>query len=210
MKAPKYFIIAILFLIGTSTFAQQPMKQKIDMVLDKYGNADLKVSMTMNASMWQNWVQSFGNNPAALKREMQRAMPSYFLDDFNLDKNDMDRSWELTMKAYGVCKVDKRGNWYLETDEKDVDLTELTEHKYMYVASPLEFGGQIQQTTMIEFPEEAEGIKVDEDAYGKTVFEFDMKREKAGFNPMTGAGLLLLLIGLGWLVTNIVRKPKEA
>ena len=161
-------ILSIALVIVTQLLTAQ-QSQNLEMNIDPLGNADLKISMKMSAQQWQMWNGNFGSNPAALKREIERAMPGYFLGDFKLNKKDMDRSFELTLKAYGVCKIDKRGNWSLETDEKDANLTKLTDSKYMLVSSPTEYGGQLQQTFLVNFPEEAEGIKVDTDSYGKTI-----------------------------------------
>ena len=160
----------------------------------------------MNAQQWQMWNSNFGNNPAALKCEIERGMPSYFLDDFKLEKEDMKRSFELTVMAYGVCKIDKRGKWAFETDEKDANLTELTRTKYMLVSSPPEYGGQLQQTFIVNFPEEASEIEVDEDSYGKTVFEFKMEEPSEGFNPLRWAGILLIVVGGGWAGKDIFQK----
>lgn len=190
-------ILAIVALITQLTIAQQS-SQNIEMNIDRLGNADLKVSMKMTAQQWQMWNSNFGNNPAALKREMERSMPGYFLDDFKLEKQDMKRSFELTLKAYGVCKIDKRGNWSLDTDEKDANLTELTEHKYMLVSSPPEFGGQLQQTFIVNFPEEASEIEVDDDSYGRKVFEFKMEEPSTGSNILQWVGILFVLVSGGW------------
>ena len=206
MNFLRYILLFACLLVGFSSLAQQ-MNQKIDMILDEQGNAQIKMSMTMNAQAWQTWIQSVGNNPAGLKRSVEREMPAYFLDDFKLEKNDMERSFELSLKAYGVCKVDKRGNWILETDDKNVQLTELTERKYMYVASPPEMGGQVQQTYMIEFPEAAQNIEVEEDAFGKTIFEFDMALDTpSGGGWLRWSGLGLMLLGLAWLGVGMVKK----
>lgn len=204
MKTIKHIITVILLSVSVSSYSQ--IQQKIDMKVDAIGNSKITLSMTMNASQWQTWLQSVGNNPAALKREMERAMPAYFLDDFKLDKNDMERSFVLTLNAYGACKVDKRGNWTLDTDQKNANITELTERKFILVSSPPELGGNVQQTFTIEFPEEAENIKIDKDAYGKTLFKFKMRNATAGFNVMLWAGILLILVGAGWFSRNVVQK----
>src|SRR5690606_6780485 len=135
-----------------------------------------------------------------MKREAQRSMPAYFLDDFKLEKNDMERSFTLSLNAYGACEVDKRGKWTLDTEQKNANVTELTDHKYMLVSSPPELGGTVQQTYTIEFPEEEHDIKLEKDAYGKSVFEFEMKNSTAGFNPMRWGGLFLLVVGGAWLL----------
>ncbi|PCE62977.1 hypothetical protein B7P33_17020 [Sediminicola luteus] len=176
----------------------QKNSQTIEMAIDGLGNADLNMSMKMNAQQWQVWNNNFGNNPAALKREVERGMPGYFLSDFNLEKDDMARSFNFKLKAYGVCKIDKRGKWSLDTDEKDAHLTELSPTKYMLVSNPEEFGGQLQQTFVINFPDKASDIKVDTDSFGNTLFSFTMDPPTSGFHYLRYGGIVLLLIGGGW------------
>lgn len=204
MKTIKHLFTVILLAVFINGYSQ--IQQKIDMKVDAIGNSQLTISMTMNAGQWQMWLQTLGNNPAALKREVERGMPAYFLDDFKLEKNDMERSFVLSLNAYGACKVDKRGNWTLDTEQKNANITTLTDHKYILVSSPPELGGNVQQTFTIEFPEEAHNIKIDKDAYGKTHFKFQMRNSTAGFNIMLWAGVILLLMGGAWFVKNIVQK----
>lgn len=196
MKTLRYTVFALFTLIMCSAHGQ--MQQKIDMRIDSIGNAKIKIAMTMNAQQWQIWISSLGNNPAALKKEIERSMPSYFLDDFKLEKDEMNRSFELSLNAYGVCEINKRGKWTVETDQKNANLTELTEHKYMLVSSPPELGGTVQQTFTIEFPGEATNIKVDKDAFGESVFTFEMEDPGGGMNLLRLSGIALLLIGGAW------------
>ncbi|WP_138433190.1 hypothetical protein [Winogradskyella algicola] len=201
----KIIIVCILF-FSTNSNAQS--QQKIEMRIDSIGNAKLTVSMTMNAQQWQVWNSNYGNNPSALKRDIERSMPAYFLDDFKLDKDDMNRSFNLSLNAYGVCEINKRGKWIVDTDQKNAQLTELTENKYMLVSSPIEYSGNLQQTFIIELPNDAKNIKVDKDAYGKSVFEFDMDAPTSSFNFVQLSGILLLVIGGTWFGKNTISKKK--
>lgn len=204
MKTIKHLFTAILLTVFINSYAQ--LQQKIDMKVDAIGNSEVTASVTMNAQQWQMWLQNLGNNPAALKREMERSMPAYFLDNFKLEKNDMERSFVISFNAYGACKIDRRGNWTLDTDQKNANITSLNDHKHILVSSPPELGGNVQQTFTIEFPEEAHNIKIDTDAYGKTIFKFKMRNSTAGFNLMLWGGLFLLVMGGAWFAKNIVRK----
>ncbi|MEO1030200.1 MAG: hypothetical protein AAFX55_02290 [Bacteroidota bacterium] len=203
MKSIVKFIVclSLLFSIGAHSQSQQ----KIEMKIDEIGNAKISVSMTMNAQQWQLWNSNYGNNQSALKRDMERSMPAYFLDDFKLEKDDMNRSFNLSLNAYGVCEINKRGKWIVDTDQKDAQLTELTETKYMLVSSPPEYGGQLQQTFIIELPENAKKIKTEKNAYGKSVFEFDMDPPSSGFNLMRWAGILLIVVGGGWAGKTVIK-----
>lgn len=204
MKTLKLLFTLVIVMTFINVHSQS--QQNINMKVDAVGNSQFIISMTMNAQQWQMWLQSMGNNPAALKREMERGMPSYFLDDFKLEKNDMERSFVLSLNAYGACRVDKRGNWILETDQKNANITELTNRKYILVSSPPEFGGAIQQTFTIELPEEAKNIKREKDAFGKTIFKFQMSNTAGGFNTMLWAGIALLVIGGAWLGSSVIQK----
>ena len=211
MKTIKYYSILFAVLLLSGGINAQQSQQKIEMKIDSIGNAKITMSMTMTAQEWQNWLSNLGNNPAALKRAIERSMPAYFLDDFKLDKDDMNRSFTLSVNAYGACKIDKRGKSILETDEKNANVTELTDHKYMLVSSPPEYGGTLQQTFLVEFPEAAQNIKVDKDAFGKSVFDFKMDGPTSGsFNLMRIAGLALLIIGGGWAGKNILTKTQNS
>ena len=128
-----------------------------------------------------------------------------YTDDFKLDKDDMNRSFNLSLNAYGVCDINKRGKWIVDTEQKNAQLTELTENKYMLVSSPQEYGGSLQQTFIIELPETAKNIKTDKNAFGKSVFEFDMDAPSSGFNVMRWAGILLIVIGGGWAGKSMLK-----
>lgn len=206
MKKFILYTIVGFFLMATQPIqAQNQIQQQITMNLDEKGNSEIFVQQKMDAASWQNWIAYLGNNPAAMKREIQKSMPAFFLEDFKLEKNDMERSYELSLKALGVCKVDKKGRRILETDEKDINLTKLTDSKYMYVNSPMEFGGQVQQTTIINFPENALDIELDRDAYGKTIFTFRMKEPSNSINYIRYVGIALLISGIFSMVFFKVR-----
>lgn len=205
MKIIQNCILSFFIMISITALAQQS-NQKIEMILDEIGNAKLNISMTMNASQWQQWNGTYGSNASALKRDIERSMPAFILDDFKLEKDEMDRSFNLSLNAYGVCEIDKRGRWIMDTDKKNVQLTELTERKYMIVTSPPEFGGTLQQTTIIEFPETANNIKVDKDSFGKTIFKFKMDNPSSSFSILRWSGLLLMIGGGSWFGKNVLNK----
>jgi hypothetical protein len=197
----RFIIFFIASFLTCSILAQVPLKQKLEISIDEVGNGDLKVSMNMNAAQWQVWLQSLGNNPALLKRSMERSLPAYFLDDYKLEKNDMERTFEFSFKAYGICRVNKRGKWIVNTDQKNPEITKLTDNKYMMVA--MEMQNNIQQTQIIDFPSTAKGIEINKDAFGKTQFEFDMDTRGNGIHVLFWPGIALIVAGISWLLIRI-------
>jgi len=205
----KKILLIILIVLGAFQLPAQrePLKQRIEMRIDSIGNAHMKVSMTMNAGQWQMWLQSGGNNPAIMKRTMERALPGYFLDDFNLVRNDMERSFEFSFKAYGVCQVNRRGKWIVNTEQKNAEITTLTDRKYMMVS--MDAMNNLQITQFLEFPSQARNITITKDAYDRSQFVFDMDatRQKMGFTFWLG--LLLILSGSGWLLNYFMHLSKH-
>lgn len=200
------FVIMIVFW-GFQLLAQiEPLRQRIEMRIDSIGNAHMKVSMTMNAGQWQMWLQSGGDNPAIMKRTMERALPGYFLDEFNLVRNEMERSFEFSFKAYGVCQVNRRGKWIVNTEQKNAEITTLTERKYMMVS--IDAMNNLQITQFLDFPKEAKNITISNDAYNRTQFVFDMDSPRQKTGATFWIGLLLILSGSGWLLTYFFHQSK--
>jgi hypothetical protein len=201
------FVIMIVFWVLQLFAQREPLRQRIEMRIDSIGNAHMKVSMTMNAGQWQMWLQSGGNNPAIMKRTMERALPGYFLDDFNLVRNDMERSFEFSFKAYGVCQVNRRGKWIVNTEQKNAEITTLTDRKYMMVS--MDAMNNLQITQFLEFPSQARNITITKDAYDRSQFVFDMDapRQKTGITFWLG--LLLILSGSGWLLSYFIHLSKH-
>lgn len=198
----------LLFIIILSGLLNAQMQQKIQIKLDSLNAAHLEISMTMNASQWDAWVNTLGNNPAALKREIQRSMPGYFMDDFELEKDEMERSFTMKLKVDGICKIDKKGKWILDTDQKNAQMTELNSHQYMLVSSPPEFGGQMQQQYILQLPTGAKDIEVTKDSFGKSVFKFEMERSSgtSSKNMLRYGGIALLVLGGAWSLVQMRRK----
>ena len=203
MKRNLFFVLLLGCAMGLMA-QTEPLKQKLEIRLDSIGNANFKDSMTMNATQWQVWLHSVGNNPAVMKRMMERALPGYFLDDFDLQKNDMERSFEFIFKAYGVCEIDRHGKWIMNTEEKNADITTLSERKFMMVTMDTE--NNIQNTQYLDFPKEAKNIIISQDAYDNTQFEFDMASPGPQKGWMLWSGIGLLLLGGGWLAAGRLRK----
>lgn len=210
----KIVLTSLVLLMFISIKAQ--VNQKIEAKIDSIGNVRFSIFTKMNASEWNVWNANYGNNPAVIKREIERGMPSYFLDNFKLDKNDMERSFTLKFDGYGACTIDKRGRWKVKTDQKNANVTKLTDYRYMLIMNP-SVGGQMLQY-YIEFPKAAKNIKVDKDSFGESYFSFEMEDQTGkGIGYIAIIGIALTLLGILWLliamkkikVENFLKKQKK-
>lgn len=191
------FVIAFLLLTSPAQSQQgDVMKQSMNFIIDENGNSVIEISMKLNAAMWDNFKRSMGSNVSILKREMERALPGYFLTEFDYKEEEMDRTYTLSMKALGVCEVDKKGKWVLAMEEKNPDVTQASDNIYLLTNTLNENGMVLQQNIKVTFPESASNIEIDKDSFGKAKFTFEMPSGRVGGMPVyLVAGSVLLAAG---------------
>lgn len=194
-------IFTLTMMAVWTTQAQQQidaLKQNINFHIDSLGNAHMTVTMNLNASQWNNFKAMIGNNVAILKRSMERALPSYFLDNFKYSEDAMIQSYTLQFDALGVSKIDQQGKWIAELDSKSPDVTRVSDRLYLVHSTTSSGGSLIEQNIKVSFPDESSNIKVDKDAFGKAYFSFKQPAPSSRSIIWLFSGGLFLFAGLGW------------
>ena len=167
----------------------QGLKQTFDITMDDLGNAEVQVSMKLNASQWDAFKRNIGNNTSVLKRGMVEALPKYYLTDFNYSEEQMDRTYKMKFKVLGLCTTNKNGKWEAELESKNPDITKLSDREFVMTQDMMSDGMLIQQTQKLHLPSGASGAKVEKDSFGKAVLTYS-----------TGAGLLPTIINITGLL----------
>lgn len=188
-----FFTIA--FLKGQCQQVVKGMKQTIDMIADNYGNATVEVYMKLDAGQWDAFKRSLGNNVSLIKRSMERAMPKYFLTDFNYTEEPMERAYRVKFKALGICSQNKNGVWVAKLDTKNPDINKVSDREFI-LNEDIQVGqALVQQTQKIHLPSSASGAKIEKDSFGKAVLTY---KTGNGFisDAMTGFGILLVIAGV--------------
>jgi hypothetical protein len=209
----KYLLILIIccWLQSYYSYAQEiyhGLKQTLDMTFDNLGNAEIEVSMQLNAAQWDNFKKSIGNNTSLIKRQMQRALPKYYLTDFNYSEESMDRSYKVKFKALGICFMDKNSVWRADLDAEKPDITKLSDREFVMNEDVLTNGVLVQQTIKLHLPSEAKNAKVEKDSFGKAVLTYSTGQDMTS-KAITAFGILLMLSGVFWYYRNLrTRKGK--
>ena len=212
----KTYIFRLCMLLGMltqmnfSSFGQDQIKgtkQKLDITLDDLGNARIAVTMKLNASQWDMFKKSLGNNTSNLKREMIKGMPKFYLTDFKYNEDQMERTYTLEMKALAVASVDKNGKWKADLDAKDPDIMKVNDKQFKLDANYISGGGLIEQTQQIYLPESAKNAKVEKDSFGKAILTY---QTGIGFLNIiiTIAGILFILAGAVLFYFNRMRTAR--
>lgn len=202
----KIIITLTLFVAGiNSVFGQEavePLKQNITFKIDDLGNSDVEASMQLNASQWDFYKRSTGNNVAILKREMERALPTMFLKDFQYEEQPMERKYTLKFKALGVAKLNEKNKWVIDLESKNPDVTQLSENVYLMTSNLLLNGGLIQQSIKIFLPNDAKNTKVETDSFGTALFIYQLNNTFSGSLPfiLISGIILILLSGIIFLL----------
>ncbi len=162
--------------------------------MDDLGNAEVAVSMKLNASQWDAFKRNYGNNTSILKRGMTDALPKYFLSDFKYSEEPMDRTYTMKFNVKGLSNVGKNGKWEAELESKNPDITKLSDREFVMTQDMMSDGMLIQQTQKLHLPSGASGAKVEKDSFGKAVLTYSTG---TGLVPtiINIAGILLIIAG---------------
>ncbi|HCF62964.1 MAG TPA: hypothetical protein PLE75_08340 [Ferruginibacter sp.] len=195
----KYIAIILfaVFSLSISNAQNVPtLKQSIELKIDELGNATMSVSMKMTASQWDYFKKTTALNLSSFKRTMEMEMPKYYLTDFKVDQDEMERTVKVHIKALGVVTLDKNGKWIAELETKDPDISKLTDRTFLMTSTLVTNGGLIEQTQKIFLPDNAKNGKIEKDSFGKAVLTYKTGGSFLSTLP-TILGVILILAGFG-------------
>jgi hypothetical protein len=189
--------LCLLISAGQTQDLVKPLKQNLKFVLNPLGDSHIDVSMNLDAAQWDNYKKILGNNSAILKRQMERALPGYFLQNFNYKEDDMNRGYTLSFDALGMSKINANGQWQIDLDMKNPDVTKLSDKNFAITSTLEQQGTLIQQVSNITFPDGASDVKQDKDAFDKAIFLYSL-------SPSMGtSGWGIVILGLCLLVAGV-------
>ncbi len=169
----KKTLILWLLVLCFSVFAEK-IEFNFDINIDKKGNAKIVYTQKATASQWKNLMAVYGNNPALLKRELIRSLPTYELENFSFKRDDMNRSFVFTFDAKGVVKYLGEGVWEFEYDKKST-AKRITDTKWFFTNSEAENNLVSQYNVTVTLPEEAKDVKTTVNEFGKSVLRYKLK-----------------------------------
>jgi hypothetical protein len=193
-------LLNIFIVIGyTEIYSQElikPAKLNVKWTISPLGDAHVETSMAMDAAQWDNYKKMVGGNPDILKRQMERAFPGYFLQDFNYKEDVMNRGWTLSFDALGLGRINSKGLWQIDLNSKNPDVTKLSDKNYVLTSNYATGNALMEEIDNISFPDGASNVKQDKDAFGKALFIYSASPGggSGGWLTLT-IGILLVIIG---------------
>jgi hypothetical protein len=90
-----------LLALAAAGHAQQsgPKTSDITEVIASNGAVDMAFKMTFDAAPWRQWKAMVGDEPARLRTMLRHEFAAYTLEDFKLDRDDLDRVAKLSIHS---------------------------------------------------------------------------------------------------------------
>lgn len=220
MKATYKIIATVLIflslaIIKSNSYSQVTAEDPTSLVqeftvnLDKLGNATMELNQKMTASQWQIFKSSqIYNDPAMAKRDMERSMSTFVIDDFKRDMDDMNRSVKLTLKVKSYAQYKGSGNWSLKIDSKNPQVTKLTDKAYMITGNAVMGDNIVQQIFKIYFPSGASDVTQTTDEFGKAIFTYNAGRGLSTYFSWNNVVGILLILAAVFLLLKSQMKQK--
>jgi hypothetical protein len=205
-KKIAFFLVASLSLtlVTGVLFAQATpedpttLVQEFTINIDKLGNANEVLTEKMTASQWGTFKASqIYNDPALSKRDLERGMSTYVIDDFKRDLDEMNRQVTLSLKVLSYAQYKGSGQWSMKIDSKNPQVTKLTDNAYMITGNAVMGNNLVQQIYKIYFPSSASAVTQTTDEFGKAIFTYSQGAGMMSYvrwNNITG--LVLILVAL--------------
>src|SRR5882724_11594098 len=156
------YCTALLFIFcsGIKSQAQEmPKGYKVNMEMDadEKGDVALNITAKYNASLWDAIKQNHGSDPSVLKNIWKKQFPKYQLTEFSFPNADIDQTITSKFRILGMLKVDGKGKWVAELDQKDPNITKITDNSFLLVDEATAL------TLKINLPKSASDAKVEKD-----------------------------------------------
>jgi len=200
-----FMLIAVVCQTGNSFAQVQAMDptnevQEFDIKLDKFGDATYEVSEKMTQAQWENFKSGpLANDPSVKKRDLERSMSTYVIEDFNRTLEEMNRTVKLTFKVKALAQYDGGGKWELKLNSKSPQIVKLADNAYMLTSNIYYGTSLVQQIQKLYFPGGASNIEQTADSFGNTVFTYSKGGGISSYfawNNILGAILIIAAIVL--------------
>ena len=149
------------------------LTQQLTVKIDNLGDAAWEIDQNMTQAQWENFKNSqLMNDPSIAKRNMERSLSTYVLEDFNRTVDEMNRAVKMTFKVKAAAQYNGNGNWTFKLDSKNPQVSKLADNSYMLISNMYVGNALVQQTSKIYFPDGASNIQQTTVSFGKALFTY--------------------------------------
>ncbi|MDX2049130.1 MAG: hypothetical protein SFU87_20250 [Chitinophagaceae bacterium] len=193
------YIIAVICFFNYTTYAQSNLTQTFTYSIDDKGAAHVELVQKMTAQQWQQFKATVNNaNMSVKKRDIERTMPMYVMENFKYSEDEMERTSKFTFDVTGIADYMGDGKWQIDLKIKDPQVEKLGDNSFMLTTSQATYDGGVYQIIQKAFlPKGAKDAQVNKGTLGLAKIEYKLPVEGSGIPYKLVAGGLLALAGAG-------------
>ena len=120
MKIRPHFFAPLLALCTAHAQQTESVSRTINQVfkIDERGDAAVEVSFQYSASQWANWKEQMGNRPDIILRDMRYSMATAVLENFTMEKDDVNRKAAGKLNARAVARYRNAGEFVIDVPKE--------------------------------------------------------------------------------------------
>lgn len=120
------------------------------------GSISLSMEMTFDAAPWRVWKSQVGDEPSRLRAMMKHQFSAIVIDDFKLEKDDLNRTAKVSMRSPAGPELRKDGRFRIPI-EKEFRLVNNTGREWFFSGNN-PYANNSLQTVRILLPANATGV----------------------------------------------------
>jgi hypothetical protein len=122
--------------------------------IDERGDAVVEEKTQMGAADWMQWREQYGDHPDLVLRNLRYQMAGAVLEDYSLEKDDVQRRYVAKVKARALARYRSKGDFSIDVP-KDFNLVTGSGTDWFFTASAPTNGVLVSATIKAKLPSKA-------------------------------------------------------
>ncbi|MEO8617546.1 MAG: hypothetical protein ABI600_20615 [Luteolibacter sp.] len=161
--------------------------------IDSLGDAEIEVTFQYSASQWATWKEQYGNRPDIVLRDMRYNMATSVLENFSLEKDDVQRRATGKVKARALARYRNSGQFIIDVP-KEMKLVTGENRDWIFSFTNSVNGEIVSQTLHAKLPANAHDVHFGSGGdFDNLTYTLDLPDSKSK-TPLT-AGISLVALG---------------
>jgi len=214
----RVFIVALAVALPAFTAVsrleagQAPDMIQIESVstVDRLGNAKMSLVFKLSAAQWTQWKQMYGDRPDVLRRDLRQQFARYVVEDFDLKRNDLERTATVSLSGRGLAAVRGDGTREIEISRNARQLTGAgREWLFQEQQQESAFSPILSETMKLVLPLGATNARLEQPGTDFARLVYQLPGAGGGRSALLVSGCVLLLAGVGLIVVGR-RRPAQS
>jgi len=193
------FLIILIAGKSSAQIGSSGFKTTLDFTINESGSTICEVTNKYTAAYWDWWTKAVGSNTSIINNSLRKLFPKYHLSEFKHSQDPNERTNTVKFKIDGMMNINKSGKWEAELDQKDPNITKVSNTEWLLVEEG--------ETLKMHLPPGTKNSKVEKNSFGKAVLTYPVSTGGGMTAALRYGGILIALIGVALFIRNRM-KPK--